>query len=681
MPRIFSLKIFLRLFHIFVGLTLASGISAQVYFLNGTAINTSEDCYTLTWDIANQNGSVWYADQVDLNQPLDLQFVLNLGSSDSGADGICFVMQTVGTDALGATGGGLGFSGVDFQPSFGVEFDTYHNGQNGDLLADHIGFISNGSVDHNAATAIAGPVQADLFDANIEDGQDHTGRFLWDPITQLVQVYFDCEFRLEASVDLIDGIFDGQNLVYFGFTASTGGENNIQTVCLEEDILGSAAEQLICPGGELQLSVSGGDPSGTFLWEPPAYLDDPSSATPVTTPSEDITYTASYTDDCGVTSVDTVHVSVEIMTAAVSGVGVLTCDQDALQIQAISNFPAPLNFDWTVIQGAFESTNGALATIETPGNYEVLVSSQNGACTAAASFEIIQDTASFSGLVEDLLLSCDEPTPPLQVTDIDNPSAVVVWNAASGGEVTLVDGQPTASSGGTYTATITNPLNGCTRQLELTAIDLQGDPQINAGMVNALTCLASQQEVQGAGVTPFTPAGWGAALTPVIAWHNIATPGGIAPPTGGFNPVVAQAGTYVLTVTWLESGCSSTDTLTAVEGDDFGLDIASMAFPNVITPNGDQRNDAFRPYLRDLPDLEGLSVLDNYYLRVFDRWGVQVYNNTDGIAGGLPIRWPGTNNAGDLLAAGTYWFVVDYRSSCGDRQEGHRQGWLSILVD
>ena len=48
MPRIFSLKISLRLFHIFAGLTLASSISAQVYFLNGTAINTSEDCYTLT---------------------------------------------------------------------------------------------------------------------------------------------------------------------------------------------------------------------------------------------------------------------------------------------------------------------------------------------------------------------------------------------------------------------------------------------------------------------------------------------------------------------------------------------------------------------------------------------------------------------------------------------------------
>ena len=78
-----------------------------VYFLNGTAAATGEDCYELTSAINAQTGSVWYADQVDLSQPLDLQFTINLGSFDfSGADGICFVMQTVGTDALGESGGG-----------------------------------------------------------------------------------------------------------------------------------------------------------------------------------------------------------------------------------------------------------------------------------------------------------------------------------------------------------------------------------------------------------------------------------------------------------------------------------------------------------------------------------------------------------------------------------------------
>ena len=87
----------------FLGLN-ATRVAAQdepVYFLNGDAVVTGQDCYQLTPAINTQNGSVWYADQVDLNQLLDLQFILNLGSDDSnGADGICFVMQTVGTDAL-----------------------------------------------------------------------------------------------------------------------------------------------------------------------------------------------------------------------------------------------------------------------------------------------------------------------------------------------------------------------------------------------------------------------------------------------------------------------------------------------------------------------------------------------------------------------------------------------------
>ena len=655
-------------------------IMAQTYFLNGTAINISEDCYQLTMNIGGQNGSVWYADQIDLTQPLDLQFTLNLGFSNDGADGICFVMQTVGTAALGETGGGLGFNGADFQPSFGIEFDTYQNGQYGDILADHIGMISNGSVDHNATTAIAGPVQASPFNSNIEDGEDHAGRVLWDPETQNVQVYFDCELRLEGSVDLIDGIFGGQALVYFGFTASTGGQSNIQTVCLEENILGSAEQSMVCPGGTLQLSAGGGDPDGTFTWEPSTYLDNPSSPTPVCTPEEDITYTVSFTDECGVSSVDTVQVEVEVMTAQVAGLGVLTCVEQILELQATSNFPSPLSFDWAASGGGeYANISGGNATVETAGSYEVLVSFQDGACTAAVEFEVVQDTASYSGSVEDLLLTCDAPLAELVVSDLESPGAVVYWTGAGGGNVEEVDGALLASAGGQYIATVVNPLNGCTRVLELMAVDLQGDPQITVGSIGALTCLNNQQTVVGAGAEPFTPTGWNAPLTAEISWAPLIGNGGVAPPTGGFDPVIAQAGQYVLTVTWLESGCSSSDTLTAIEGDDFGLDISSMAFPNIVTPNGDQRNDSFRPFLKDLPDVEGLAVLDRYDLRVFNRWGVLVFANSDGIGAGQPIRWMATNNTGDLLAAGTYWYVVDYRSQCGDRQEGRREGWLEIL--
>ena len=299
-----------------------------VYYLNGDAVVTGDDCYQLTPALGFHTGSVWYADQVDLNQPLDLQFLINLGSTDAnGADGICFVMQTVGVDVIGESGGGLGFLGDAFQPAFAVEFDTWQNGQYGDPVADHIAMVSNGSVDHTAGTAIAGPIQADAFNANIEDGEDHQGRFTWDPDVQIARIYFDCELRLEATIDLVDDIFEGQNQVYFGFTASTGGSANVQSVCLEDNILGSAEQSFVCPGAELQLNVPSAD--GTANWSPGAFLDDSTTASPIVTPpdglSEPLVYVVQYEDQCGVDVLDTIQLNVEVMTAEVLGVTNLTC--------------------------------------------------------------------------------------------------------------------------------------------------------------------------------------------------------------------------------------------------------------------------------------------------------------------------------------------------------------------
>ena len=87
----------LRLSLLAFAIAISPLLSAQgdpTYFLNGSAGVTGEDCYQLTPAINTQTGSVWYADQVDLSLPLDLQFLLNLGTNDSGgADGICFVLQ------------------------------------------------------------------------------------------------------------------------------------------------------------------------------------------------------------------------------------------------------------------------------------------------------------------------------------------------------------------------------------------------------------------------------------------------------------------------------------------------------------------------------------------------------------------------------------------------------------
>ena len=73
-------------------------------------------------------------------------------------------------------------------------------------------------------------------------------RITWDPNTQIIAVYFDCELRLANQVDLVNTIFSGQEFVYWGFTGSTGGSFNNQSVCLAPNILATGPETWICQG-------------------------------------------------------------------------------------------------------------------------------------------------------------------------------------------------------------------------------------------------------------------------------------------------------------------------------------------------------------------------------------------------------------------------------------------------
>ena len=83
--------------------------SGQAYFLNGTASSIEGDCYQLTTTQSNQNGTVWNGEFIDLESPFELSFTMNFGTIDAtGADGMVFVLQDVGTDALGQSGGACG---------------------------------------------------------------------------------------------------------------------------------------------------------------------------------------------------------------------------------------------------------------------------------------------------------------------------------------------------------------------------------------------------------------------------------------------------------------------------------------------------------------------------------------------------------------------------------------------
>ncbi|MBB5177752.1 lectin-like domain-containing protein [Melissococcus plutonius] len=86
-----------------------------------------------------QYGAIWGKNQIDLNYPFRTSFWVYLGNQQGvAADGMTFMMQTIGSNHLGFNGGDLGALKPDItSPSNGsgyliLEFDTYYNGNGRD---------------------------------------------------------------------------------------------------------------------------------------------------------------------------------------------------------------------------------------------------------------------------------------------------------------------------------------------------------------------------------------------------------------------------------------------------------------------------------------------------------------------------------------------------------------------
>lgn len=77
--------------------------------------------------------------------------------------------------------------------------------------------------------------------------------------------------------------------------------------------------------------------------------------------------------------------------------------------------------------------------------------------------------------------------------------------------------------------------------------------------------------------------------------------------------------------------------------------VTNFFIPNAFTPNTDNLNDGFRPYILNS------DLLNCYTFDIFDRWGVKLFHtNTYGVA------WNGKNNSGTTLPDGVYVYRVHY---------------------
>jgi len=215
--------------------------SAQEYQINGstTVLPNSTQCFQLTPSVGfHQVGTVWSKTPVDLTKNFVVYSKLYFGSQDNGADGIAFVLQNAGLNAIGISGGGIGYHQMPGN-SFIIEFDTYQNLQwnffTGDPVEDHIGFMSQGNAFHNQPTALQPPYP---LSQNIEDNQYHTATFAWNASTKTMTLSFLGQTYTYTG-DIINTIFGGNPVVFWGFTAATGSDISLsgatqseQDVCI-----------------------------------------------------------------------------------------------------------------------------------------------------------------------------------------------------------------------------------------------------------------------------------------------------------------------------------------------------------------------------------------------------------------------------------------------------------------
>jgi gliding motility-associated-like protein len=283
------------------------------FILNGTASQPIPNTYALTQAINGQSGSAWNSVTLDLTQPFSFDVDLFFGYNDGGADGIAFLLQQVST-SVGSSGGGIGYQGIS--PSFCVEFDTWQNGSiNSDPWYDHIAIQKNGDLNHASSNNLVTPTGFSPGNINIEDGQWHNVVFSWDPnmnsgILSNFRVVFDGVILVNYNNNIISNIFGNNPSVYWGFTAATGGANNLQQFRVNS--LGvQLSDTTICHYDTVQIDPQVNSTNYSYLWTPNYNISNNTLISPYFSPDTTTTYTLEITNSYGCSSIGSFTIFVD----------------------------------------------------------------------------------------------------------------------------------------------------------------------------------------------------------------------------------------------------------------------------------------------------------------------------------------------------------------------------------
>jgi gliding motility-associated-like protein len=401
---------------------------------------------------------------------------------------------------------------------------------------------------------------------------------------------------------------------YFVLVTDANGCQTVDSVTIGEPTLltvTGSAKGAGCGNearGAVDITVSGGTTPYTFLWSTGAITED-------ITGLGTGTYCVTITDDNGCQAFFCAVVSAYPLPVANFSASLACDDQEVTFTNSSSITAGSLSYFWDFGDGDTTSDQDPIHIYSAPGTYSVSL--------IATSSEGCSDT-----LVQSLVVN---PTPDPTIT------ANGLTGSVCSGDSVLLEAPTGAGysylwSNGDTTQTITVYTSGTYGVVITSSALCNGVGEIEVGVFSEASVTISQDTTVSLGYSTTLEATGGIAYewSPSTTLDNPVTGTPVATPF--------ELTTYSVTVT-VSDGCVTTREVTVTVDEDFRVDV-----PNLFTPNGDGIND----YL----------VIQNIFtyqvnLMIFNRWGTEVYASS-----AYQNDWNGTNDSGDNLTDGTYYYVI-----------------------
>lgn len=304
------------------------------------------------------------------------------------------------------------------------------------------------------------------------------------------------------------------------------------------------------------LAGSGTPGTVTYLWSGPGI-----GANNATVSNPQVTqagiYTLTTTNPAnGCTASDQVEVTQDasVPTASAGTDPVINCLVSSVNLDAsASTTGGNITYAWSGPGiNATNQSDQSPQNITAPGIYTITVTNTTSNCINTDIVVVLLDTIHPNADAgPQQILNCYNLGQDTLDASLSNLGAIysINWGGPgiNPGNVNLTN--PIVMIGGMYSVTITNTVNGCVSTDQTTVLDNQINPTADAGADQAVDCVTTSLQIGGAssGGPNFTYLWQGPSITPAI--QNLA------------NPIVAQAGSYIITVTNTSNGCTATDNM------------------------------------------------------------------------------------------------------------------------